>query len=321
MSQNQKKNNNSRDSLRPKQQTLKNQINCSGTGLHSGAQVSLSLLPAEPDTGIVFRRTDVPGAADVPASWQNVVDSQLCTALGDGNGLRIGTVEHLMAALSGCGVDNAIVELDGPEIPVMDGSSAPFVFLIECAGVAEQDAPLKVIEILRHVSVGDESRTASLTPGRGFTVSFEIEFHDTLIDCQEYFFDLGRSSFGTDIARARTFGFDHEIATLRSKGLARGGSLDNAVVVSGDRVLNDGGLRYDDEFVRHKVLDSIGDLYLAGAPLIGHFHGFRSGHSLTHALLRELFADDTAWRCTEIEDRQRQPVEPDWVPEAVAATA
>ncbi len=321
MSQNQKNNNRGRHGLRLKQQTLKNQINCSGTGLHSGAAVSLSLLPAGPDTGIVFRRTDVAGAADVPAAWQNVVDSQLCTALGDGNGLRIGTVEHLMAALAGCGVDNAIVEVDGPEVPIMDGSSAPFVFLIECAGVVEQDAALKVIEILRHVSVGDESKTASLTPGRGFSVSFEIEFQGTLIDCQDYFFDLGRSSFGADIARARTFGFDHEYATLRSKGLARGGSLDNAVVVSGDRVLNDGGLRYEDEFVRHKVLDCIGDLYLAGAPLVGHFHGFRSGHSLTHALLNALFADETAWRYTEIEEQARQPVEAGWVPEVVAATA
>ncbi|MDJ0948255.1 MAG: UDP-3-O-acyl-N-acetylglucosamine deacetylase [Alphaproteobacteria bacterium] len=309
------------DGLRPRQQTLKNAINCSGTGLHSGAAVSLTLLPAAPDTGIVFCRTDLAGEPQIPATWDYVVDSQLCTSLGDGNGLRIGTVEHLMAALSGCGVDNAIVEIDGPEVPIMDGSSAPFVFLIECAGVVEQDAPLRAIEVLKHVAVGDNERTASLTPGETFSVSIEIEFDETLIDRQAYFFDIGSNSFAGEIARARTFGFDHEIAALRSKGLARGGSLDNAIVVSGDRILNDGGLRYQDEFVRHKVLDSIGDLFLAGAPLIGHYHGFRSGHGLTHSVLRALFADASAWRYTTV-DTTIQAVEPrSWASEPLAATA
>jgi UDP-3-O-[3-hydroxymyristoyl] N-acetylglucosamine deacetylase len=283
------------------QYTLKDAIDCTGIGLHSGARVSMTLRPAGPDRGIVFRRTDIAGGGvEIPARWDAVVDTRLNTTLGDGSGVTIGTVEHVMAALSGAGVDNAIIELNGPEVPIMDGSAAPFIFLIECAGVVEQDAPRRVIEILRPVSVGDRERSAMLSPGNSFSVSFEIDFKGTLIEQQQFFGDFSNGAFRRDIARARTFGFEEEVEALQAAGLARGGSLDNAIVVSGERILNDDGLRFDDEFVRHKVLDSIGDLYLAGGQIIGHFHGFRSGHSLNHELLRALFANEDAWRISEL---------------------
>lgn len=282
----------------------------------------MTLHPAEPGTGIVFRRSDVRrGGTEIPALWNHVADTRLCTTLGGDDGVRVGTVEHLMAALSGCAIDNVVVDLNGPEVPIMDGSAAPFVFLIECAGVMEQDAPRRWIEILKPVAVGDHERTAMLAPGKGRSVSFEIEFDNTLIARQKFFINLGEGVFQAEISRARTFGFDHEVASLRASGLARGGSLDNAVVVSGDRILNDGGLRYQDEFVRHKVLDSIGDLYLAGGPVIGHYHGFRSGHALTNALLRSLFADRAAWRYAAPEAGSASPSEADWPAEALAATA
>ncbi len=230
------------------QRTIKNTIHCRGVGLHSGVKTSLILHPAAPDSGIVFRRTDASGGgAEIAATWRNAVESALCTTLSNGEGITIGTVEHLMAALAGAEIDNVLVELDGPEVPIMDGSAAPFVFLIECAGVVEQDAPRQAIRIK------------------------------------------------SEISRARTFGFLHEVDRMRAAGLARGGSLDNAVVVSGDTILNEGGLRYADEFVRHKLLDSLGDLYLAGAPIIGHFRGLRSGHLLNRKLLEALFATPDAW--------------------------
>lgn len=284
------------------QKTLKSAISCSGTGLHSGDHVAMTIRPAPEGSGIVFRRTDPAGnGVEIPADWKHVVNGRLCTMLGDGNGVNIGTVEHLMAALAGCEVDNALVEVNGNEVPIMDGSAEPFVFLVECAGVAEQTAPRKAIEILKRVAVGDQERSASLTPGAGFSIAFEIEFDSEAITEKSCFVTLGNGAFKSEICRARTFGFDHEVVELRANGLAQGGSLDNAVVVSGDRVLNDEGLRYDDEFVRHKVLDCIGDLYLAGAPIVGHFHGFRSGHSLNHALLQALFSDPTAWRLVDAE--------------------
>jgi UDP-3-O-[3-hydroxymyristoyl] N-acetylglucosamine deacetylase len=262
------------------QHTLKNAISCTGTGLHSGTKVTMTLCPAAPDTGIVFRRTDAAASgAEIDARWDNVVDTHLNTTIGNADGVKVGTIEHLMAALSGCAVDNAIVEINGPEIPIMDGSAAPFVFLIECAG------------------------TAVLKPGSGFSVSVEIDFESALVARQKLQVNLVNGTFRSEIARARTFGFDHEVAQLQAMGLARGGSLDNAVVVSGDRVLNADGLRYDDEFVRHKVLDSIGDLYLAGGVIIGHFQGFRCGHSLNNALLRSLFAQADAWRPASLESR------------------
>lgn len=302
------------------QYTLKDVIDCTGIGLHSGARVSMTLRPAGPDSGIVFRRTDIAGGGvEIPARWDAVVDTRLNTTLGDGNGVTVGTVEHVMAALAGAGIDNAIIELNGPEVPIMDGSAAPFVFLIECAGVVEQSAPRRVIEILRPVSVGDRDRSAMLSPGNSFSVSFEIDFKGTLIDQQQFFGDFSNGAFRRDIARARTFGFEEEVEALQAAGLARGGSLDNAIVVSGDRILNDDGLRFDDEFVRHKVLDSIGDLYLAGGQIIGHFHGFRSGHGLNHELLRALFDNEDAWRISEL--GMDLPAPRMIEPTAIAATA
>jgi UDP-3-O-[3-hydroxymyristoyl] N-acetylglucosamine deacetylase len=282
-----------------RQHTLKSSIDCVGTGLHSGARVGMTLHPADPDTGIRFVRTDVAGQGRViPALWSQVGDTRMNTSLVSADHIGVGTVEHLMSALAGTGVDNCLIEINGPEVPVMDGSSAPFVFLIECAGLVEQDRPRRAIRVLKRVAVRDGDRAmASLTPSTGFSVRFEIDFKSQAIARQDMFINLGRGSFKTDIARARTFGFEHEVAALRAAGLARGGSLDNAVVIdsTGTRVLNDDGLRYPDEFVRHKVLDAVGDLYLAGAPLIGHFHGVRSGHALNNQILRALLADETAW--------------------------
>jgi UDP-3-O-[3-hydroxymyristoyl] N-acetylglucosamine deacetylase len=273
------------------QHTIRNPIHCRGVGLHSGVKASMTLLPAAPDSGIVFRRTDVgAGGAEIAASWRNAVESSLCTTLSNGEGLTIGTVEHLMAALAGAEIDNVVVELDGPEVPIMDGSAAPFVFLIECAGVAEQDAPRRAIRILETVTIGDGDKSACLMPDAGFSMSFEIDFASRAVSQQDLSIVFDSETFKTEISRARTFGFLHEVDQMRAAGLARGGSLDNAVVVSGDTILNEGGLRYADEFVRHKLLDSLGDLYLAGAPMIGHFRGLRSGHLLNRKLLEALFA-------------------------------
>ncbi|HYE01036.1 MAG TPA: UDP-3-O-acyl-N-acetylglucosamine deacetylase, partial [Alphaproteobacteria bacterium] len=208
----------------------------------------------------------------------------------------VSTIEHLMAALAGCGVDNAVVTVDAPEVPIMDGSSAPFVFLIECAGMAAQDEPRQVIEVLKRVEVRDGDRIASLAPSRDFRLSFEIDFASGAVRRQAWELRLRDGAFKSELARARTFGFLHEVEHLRSIGLAQGGSLDNAIVISGDRVLNEGGLRFRDEFVRHKILDAVGDLYCAGAPIRGHYHGHKAGHGITNLLLRALFADESAWR-------------------------
>ena len=253
------------------------------------------LHPAAPGTGIVFRRRDLSGI-EIAAHWRNIVDSTLCTTLGNDAGVKIATIEHLMAAFAGLKIDNAIVELDGPEVPVMDGSAAPFVFLIECAGIAEQIAPRRGIKVLKPVRVGVNGNSASLVPADSFRLSFAIDFASGAIRQQELSYDLDAENFKQEISRARTFGFLDEVERMRQAGLARGGSLENAVVISGDRVLNKEGLRYDDEFVRHKVLDALGDLYLAGGAILGHFHGVRSGHALNHQLIEALFADPAAWR-------------------------
>ncbi len=277
-----------------KQRTLKTSINCSGVALHSGSKVSMTLFPADVDSGIVFKRTDIAGrGAEIPARWDRVVDTRMCTTLGNEDGVTIGTVEHLMAALAGCGIDNARIELNGSEIPIMDGSSQPFVFLVDCAGVIEQDAPRRVIRVLKTISVNDGA--ARLSPGSHLSLDFEIDFDNAIVSKQTLSVGVVNGSFAKELARARTFGFLHEVEALRAAGLAKGGSLDNAVVVSGDCVLNEGGLRYEDEFVRHKVLDAIGDLYLSGAPIIGKFQGICSGHSTNNALLHALFADPDAW--------------------------
>ena len=278
------------------QQTLKNPIGCRGVGLHSGQRVAMGLLPALPGTGIIFRRTDA--AVEIRANWINAVESSRCTMLSDGIGTSVGTVEHLMAALAGAEIDNVIIEIDGPEVPIMDGSAAPFMFLIECAGTVEQEAPRRAVKVLKQVSVVADGAMAMLSPGRGFSMSFEIDFESALIRRQDISILLDRETFKSQLSRARTFGLMDEVSRLREAGLARGGSLDNVIVVNGDRVLNSGGLRYEDEFVRHKLLDAIGDLYLAGAPLIGHFRGVRSGHAHTRQLLAALFSDPEAWTWT-----------------------
>lgn len=256
----------------------------------------MTLMPAEANSGIVFRRTDIAGGgALVAASWDAVVDTTMCTTVGNDDGLRVGTIEHLMAALAGCGIDNAVIEIDGPEVPIMDGSAAPFVFLIECAGVLSQAVPRRVIKVLKPVRVGNSERFAELSPADEFSVEFEIDFDNSAISRQVISLGMGDGAFKKELADARTFGFLHEVEQLRAAGLARGGSLDNAIVVSGDKVLNEDGLRHNDEFVRHKVLDAIGDLYLAGAPIKGLFSGLCSGHAANNGLLHALFADPTAW--------------------------
>jgi UDP-3-O-[3-hydroxymyristoyl] N-acetylglucosamine deacetylase len=266
---------------------------CRGIGLHCGKSVTMRIRPAPPDAGIVFRRIDA--GAEIRALWTSTCDSTLATVLSNGEGIQIGTIEHLMAALAGCGVDNAVVELDGPEVPIMDGSAAPFVSMIERAGIVPQDAARRAIKILKPVSVGENGASAALLPDHGFSMSFEIDYDNPLIRRQDIALNFEPGTFEAELAPARTFGLLDDLPRLQAAGLALGGSLDNAVVVSGSRVLNQGGLRYADEFVRHKLLDAIGDLYLAGAPIIGHFRGLRSGHALTRRLLATLFADANAW--------------------------
>jgi UDP-3-O-[3-hydroxymyristoyl] N-acetylglucosamine deacetylase len=253
----------------------------------------MSLRPAAPETGIVFRRLDA--GAEIGANWRNAVETPLCTMLSNREGIRVATIEHLMAALAGSEIDNAIVELDGPEVPILDGSAAPFLHLIDRAGTALQDAPRRAIKVLKPVEVCEDGARAALIPDHGFSMSFEIDFDNPLIRRQDMAVAIDPETFRGELARARSFCLLDDIDRMRAAGFARGGSLDNAVVVSGDRVLNAGGLRYADEFVRHKLVDALGDLYLAGAPLIGRFRGVRSGHALTGKLLAALFADPDAW--------------------------
>jgi len=279
-----------------KQHTLRSAISCTGVGLHSGTTTTLTLRPADIDSGIQFRRVDKNGAV-IPALWSSVSDTRLNTCISNADGVSVRTIEHLMSALAGLGVDNAVIEIDGEEVPVMDGSAAPFVFLIECAGLAEQSAPRQAIKILRAVTVQDGDKSATLRPADDFTMSMEIDFRATAIGRQSMTVSVGADAFKSEISRARTFGFEQEVEAMRAAGLGRGGSLENAVVISGDgsSVLNEEGLRYDDEFVRHKLLDAIGDLSLAGGPIQGEFIGVRTGHALNNKLLHALFADRAAW--------------------------
>lgn len=303
----------SRSSRPVNQKTLKTAIGCTGIGLHSGARVSMTIHPAPPDAGIVFRRVDLRGpAALIPATWQNVVDTQLCTTIGNGDGGRVGTIEHLMAALYGCEIDNAVIDIDGPEVPVMDGSAAPFVFLIECAGIVDQAAVRRGIEVRREVSVVEDDCRLTLAPptfGGGLALDFEIDFGANAVSRQTCQLAVAPEVFKSDLARARTFGFAHEIDRLQAAGLARGGSLDNAVVISGDRILNGDGLRFEDEFVRHKMLDCVGDLYLAGAPVLGRITASRSGHRHNNRLLRALFAAADSFRYVDLVES-----DPAWLP-------
>ena len=295
-----------------RQRTLKTAIGCTGVGLHSGLKISMILRPAEPDSGIAFRRTDIAGGgAVIAARWDNVSDTRLNTCIANRDGVAVRTIEHLMAALAGLGIDNLIIDINGPEVPVMDGSAAPFVFLMECAGVVEQAAPRRAIRILKPVVIRDGDKMASLRPADSFSVQVDIDFAAPVVGRQHCFLGLSEGRFKSEISRARTFGFEQEVAAMRAAGLGKGGSLDNAVVISGDgrHVVNDEGLRYDDEFVRHKALDAIGDLYLAGQPLLGHYHGIRPGHALNNQLLREFLSDRSAWTLVPMDSiagRQRK---------------
>ena len=282
---------------RTRQRTLASAIGCVGTGLHTGARIQLMLHPAEAGTGIVFRRTDL--AAEIPARFDLVGDTRLCTLLRDPGRpeLRVGTVEHILAALAACGIDNVVVALDGPEVPVLDGSAAPFVFLLDCAGAVEQDAPTRVIEVLRPVRVDDGESFAELRPAiaGGLEMAVSIDFTARAIGRQALSLQLTEAAFRKDLASARTFALASEIAGLQAAGLARGGNLGNAVVVDDATVLNPGGLRMADEFVRHKMLDVVGDLALAGATLQARFVAHRPGHGLNNRLLRALMANRSAW--------------------------
>ncbi len=279
----------------------------------------MKIKPADPDSGIVFVRTDPRGGqAEIPALWDRVIDTRMCTVIGNGRGVNVGTVEHLLAGLAGAGVDNAVIEIDGPEVPIMDGSAAPFVFLAECAGLEEQSVLRKVLRVRKQIAVGDAQRRATLTPGFGSSYSFEIAFDHPMMKHNTGSLEMDGDAFKTEISRARTFGFLHEVEELRKLGLARGGSLENAVVISGDTILNEEGLRYEDEFVRHKILDSVGDLFLAGHRIIGHFHGWRSGHMLNNKLLHAMFADTSSFELGEITEDDIEPESWNFQPRLVA---
>ena len=282
------------------QTTLKTPISCTGIGLHSGEKTSMTLRPAPANSGIVFERTDLQnGARLFPARYDYVSDTFLCTTLTNASGATLATIEHVMAALAGCGIDNAVVEVNSAELPIMDGSASPFVFLIECAGIEMLDAPRRAIRIRKPVTIEDGDKRASLMPFDGRQVSCEIIYDNSRIARQRATVQVSSDTFKNDVSRARTFGLMEDVAGLQANGLALGGSLDNAIVVSGDKVLNEGGLRFDDEFARHKVLDAIGDLALAGAPIIGSFDGHCSGHALNIELLKAVFADDSAWEWSD----------------------
>jgi len=283
------------------QRTVSNKVSCFGVGLHTGVRVDLALLPAAEDAGIIFRRIDIKDKNQIiSANYANVSNTLLGTTIRNEEGVHVATIEHLMAALWGCAIDNCVVEINGPEVPIMDGSSEPFVFLIECAGIQEQKKNRRVIEVLKEVAVYESDQESGgymkVSPGNDFSVDLHIDFGEAVISSQNCSFDTQTISFKSDICRARTFGFEHEVEHMRKNGLARGGSLENAIVIGKDGVLNKEGLRYRDEFVRHKVLDCIGDIYLAGGHIQGSLKGFKSGHALNNKLLRKFFADKDAWR-------------------------
>ncbi|MBB3143236.1 UDP-3-O-acyl-N-acetylglucosamine deacetylase [Halomonas organivorans] len=286
-----------------RQRTLKNVIRATGVGLHSGKKVYLTLRPAPVDTGIVFVRTDLEPEVQIPARAESVTDTTLCTALSK-DGVKVATVEHLMSALAGLGIDNAYVDVSAPEVPIMDGSAGPFVFLIQSAGIAEQNAAKKFIRIKREVVVRDGDKEAVFLPHQGFKVSFAIDFDHPVFEDQKQnaVVDFSTTSFVKEVSRARTFGFMRDLEHLRSNNLALGGSLDNAIVVDDYRIVNEGGLRYDDEFVKHKVLDAIGDLYQLGHSLIGEFRGVKSGHALNNQLCRALMENQDAWEIVTFEE-------------------
>ncbi|MBU6403244.1 MAG: UDP-3-O-acyl-N-acetylglucosamine deacetylase [Proteobacteria bacterium] len=292
-----------------KQRTLKNAIRATGVGLHTGDKVYMTLRPAAPDTGIVFRRTDLPTPIDIPSRCEFVGDTRLSSTLVR-DGARVGTVEHLLSAMAGLGIDNAYVDLSAPEVPIMDGSAGPFVFLLQSAGIEEQAVAKRFIRIKKPVKVEDGDKWARFEPFNGFKVGFSIEFKHPLFSSrtQRAEIDFSTTSFVKEVSRARTFGFMRDIEMLRERNLAMGGSMDNAIVLDDYRVLNEDGLRYEDEFVKHKILDAIGDLYLLGHSLIGAFYGHKSGHELNNRLLRSLMADVTAWEEVSFDDAELAPI-------------
>lgn len=279
-----------------KQRTLKTTVRATGVGLHTGHKVAMALRPAPIDTGIVFCRSDLPGHPAIPARALNVRETVMATVL-EKDGARVSTVEHLMAALFGLGIDNAYIDVSAEEVPIMDGSAGTFVFLLQSAGIEEQAAPKRFVRILKTVAMEKGDKRVRLEPFPGFKVGFTIEFDHPVFEAANSTveMDFAEVSFVREIARARTFGFTQDVETMRSRGLGRGGSLDNAVVIDDFRVLNADGLRMDDEFVKHKALDAVGDLYLLGHPIIGAFHGHKSGHEMNNLLLRKLIADTSAW--------------------------
>ena len=295
------------------QQTVTSPIEFEGVGLHSGQQIRMVLKPAQIDTGIVFVRTDIHDKDNViPAHWDLVVQSQLCTRIHNEDDVSVGTVEHLMAALRGCGVDNVVIEIDGPEVPVMDGSAQPFVDEIDLIGVSAQGKARRAIKILKTITVEENGKKVSLSPSAQSVFSGSIDFDHPVIGRQDYAITLVNGNFRHDLADCRTFGFLHEVEAMHKMGLALGGSLDNAIVLDHDRVLNNSGLRREDEFIRHKLLDAIGDLFLAGYPIIGEYYGEKFSHALNNQLLRTLFEDRDAWIFVDgaTSAEQKAPVQP-----------
>ena len=294
------------------QRTLKSLTRAVGVGLHSGQRVEMTLRPAQPDTGIVFRRVDLPLVVDLPVSATAVTDTRLASTLSNGLA-KVHTVEHLMSACAGLGVDNLYVDITAEEVPILDGSAASFVFLLQSAGIELQKAPRRFIRLTAPVQVqegeGAQAKWARLEPYHGFRLSFEIDFSHPAVDStgQRFAFDMSTGSYARDIARARTFGFTKDVEMMRANGLALGGGLDNAIVMDDYKVLNAGGLRYDDEFVKHKILDAMGDLYLLGKPLLASYSAFRSGHALNNKLLRELLSQTDAWEIVTFEDEKLAP--------------
>jgi UDP-3-O-[3-hydroxymyristoyl] N-acetylglucosamine deacetylase len=291
-----------------RQRTLKSLVSATGVGLHTGQKVRMSLRPAQPDTGVVFRRLDLPGAPDIPARADLVGETRLCSCLVQGE-TKIYTVEHLMSALSGLGVDNVYVDLDGPEVPIMDGSAAPFVLLIQQSGIEEQGAPKRFLRVKKRVEAKDGDKWAVLEPHEGFKLSFSIVYKHPVIEKSNTSLtvDFANTSYLKEVARARTYGFMHDVEDLREVGLALGGGLENAVVLDEHRVLNAEGLRFGDEFIRHKILDAIGDLYVLGRPLLAAFSAHKSGHALNNALVRALLADRSATEVVTFERAEEAP--------------
>lgn len=293
-----------------KQRTLKQEIRTTGVGLHSGVKVTLVLHPAPMNTGIIFRRTDVNPPVDLPVQPEQVTDTRMASTL-ERDGVKVGTVEHLMSALAGLGIDNLLIEVSAAEIPIMDGSAGTFVYLLQQAGIEEQQAPKRFIRVLKTVEVKDGDKWARLEPHFGFKMRFGIHFNHPAIDATGQFVevDFAQHSYVREVARARTFGFMQEVEALRNAGLAKGGSFENAIVMDEYRILNNEGLRYDDEFAKHKILDAMGDLYLAGKPLLASYTAWKSGHALNNQLLRALFADSSAYEWAEFGHAAEAPAD------------